>query len=59
MGAQAGRRTSKGRKAIHMKMGKPMLGKQMFAGPSVTRGHREDFNQLVLAMFLPVSHTNS
>lgn len=37
--------------------GKQMFGKQMFAGPPLTMGHREDFDQKGLTMFLPVYHT--
>ena len=33
---------SKGGKAIHMEMEKQMFGKQIFAGPHRTLGHREE-----------------
>lgn len=36
---------------------KQMFGKEMFTRPSLTLGHRGDFDQTGLAMFLPVYHT--
>lgn len=41
----------KGRKAIHMGIEK------QFVGPYLTKGHREDFDQMSLSRFLPVCHT--
>ena len=38
-------------------MEKQMFGKQMLAETSLTVGHREDFDQLVHARFLPVCPT--
>ena len=49
--------TSQSRKAIHMEMQKQMFGKQMFAGPSLTMGRREDFVQVGLTEVLPAPHT--
>lgn len=43
--------TSKGRKVIHIKM-ESKLGKQIFAGPSLTMDHRENFDQTCLAGFI-------
>lgn len=40
---------SKERKAIHVEMVKQIVGKQVFAGPSSTIGHREDFDQTGLS----------
>ena len=47
----------RGRKAIHTEIEKQMFGKQMFSGPCVTMGYREDLDQRGLAKFLPVYHT--
>lgn len=41
---------------IHNEIEKQMLGKQTFAGPSLTMGYREDFDQTASARFLPVTH---
>lgn len=38
-----------------MEMKKQMSGKYMFIGPSVTRGHGEDFKQMGLAVFLSIT----
>lgn len=46
--------TSKGGKAGHMEIETQMFGKEIFAGLSLTMGHREDFDTMGLAMFLPV-----
>ena len=46
--------TIKGRKAIYMEMEKQIRGKLMFAGPSLTKEHRQDFDQKGTARFLPV-----
>lgn len=37
--------------------GKQMCGKQMFPGPFLIMGHREDFDPMGLVRFLPVYHT--
>lgn len=47
--------TSKGGKVIHIKM-ESKLGKQIFAGPSLTAGHRENFDQTCLAGIFPITH---
>lgn len=49
----------KGRKESHIEKEKQMLGKQVFAGPSLTMRHREDKGQRGLARFLPVCQPNS
>lgn len=41
-----------------MEMEKQTLGEQLSTGPSLTKGHREDWDQTGLAWFLPVSHTH-
>ena len=43
---------SKSRKAIHVEMEKQKFGKQIFAGPSLTMGPREHYDQTGLAWFL-------
>lgn len=35
---------SKGRKATHLEMEKQIFGKQMFSGPSLTMGHRNNLH---------------
>lgn len=48
---------SKGTKAIQMEMKKQIFSKQMFAGPSLTTGQREDFNQMgLLGSSLSTTH---
>lgn len=48
--------TSKGKKAIHREIQKQKLGKQRFAGRSLTMGHREIFGQMGPCWLLPVNH---
>lgn len=48
--------TSKGRKAVILERVKQVFGKQKFAGPSLTMGHREDVEHKSPARFLPVYH---
>lgn len=38
---------------IHMQMQKQMVGKQTFVWPSLSMGHKEDFDPRGLAGFLP------
>ena len=45
---------SKGKEAIHMEAERQMFGKIVFAGPSLTKGQREDFDQRGLVRLLPV-----
>ena len=46
----------KRREAAHMEIGKHIFGKEMSAGPSLTRGHRKDFDQIGLNRFHSVYH---
>lgn len=46
---------SEGRRAIHMEMEKPVFDREIFAGPSLPMGHREDFGSMGLARLLPIT----
>ena len=37
-----------------MEMQKQMFGKQMFAGTSLSMGHRQDFDQMTWLSFFPI-----